>query len=134
MAQKVNSTSLRTKKRLNWNNQFCVHDFNDHFNMVNNISDILVTNNKINSGFKNNLNFANILKNSKSYTTNYEYFDERFFFHFVKFICTQRYTIQNFHNYKLEHFNFMKSILKIFLQNQHQLTQRVSNSQVQKKT
>ena len=47
MAQKLNSTNLRLKKRLNWNVIFSTQNFNDFSNIMSNTHKIILTNSKI---------------------------------------------------------------------------------------
>jgi len=136
MAQKINSNKIRLKKRLNWNNVACAHNFNDYFNLVNNTSTIMNTNRIIAYCFKTNHNFSNIFKSSKNYKLIFECLDERFFFYCVNLINSQKNyeTIDtNYFQYKFKHLAFIISIMKTFLLSQTQLKIHSSNLQLQKK-
>jgi hypothetical protein len=129
MAQKVNSISLRLKKRLNWSTTGSVHNFGDYYNLVYNLSKLTKVNDKIKQKLNINHNIARIEKTSKKYQFFYEIFDQRFFFHFTKLVNSSKRTIQHFYQYKQNNIKTLQLILLNFLINRKQQTHNVTSVQ-----
>jgi hypothetical protein len=67
MGQKINALGLRLKKRVNWQNQFCVQDIT-HYSRVNlNIEQMKTVTSFIFSKFQNFLSNMIVNKNNKNY-------------------------------------------------------------------
>ena len=72
-------------------------------------------------------NDINILKNSKNYSIDYEFFDQRYFFYFSKILANlNKQSIQSFINYKAQHLILFQTIYKCFLLNQKNINFKIS--------
>ena len=129
MAQIVNSTSLRLKKRLNWLVLSNVHNFNDYSNLTKNILNLIKINNNIKNSINITYNTPQILKSSKNYSLYYRIIDSRFFLFFTKLISSSKKTVQHYFEYKKNYLKLLKIVLKNLLLNQKQFTTNISTIQ-----
>ena len=127
MAQKINSTVLRLKKRLNWSTVFCAHNFNEYSNLIKNTLQISATNNRIMHKININSNYNILIKNSKTYQQNYPILNKKVFFYFVKLIFFSNKTLQNYYDYKKIYVQFYKVLFKRFFLYQKQLVLKIAN-------
>jgi hypothetical protein len=71
---------------------------------------------------------ASITKNSKRYKNVYEILDQRFFLFFMRQITDKKIVIQNFYRYKLDYFNLLKTLFKLYYFDQPQLMNVVADN------
>ena len=133
MAQKINPLNFRLKKRLNWKNTSCVHNFNDYSVITKNFMQIDKISNKISNNLNSNQNNTNITKTSKKFNISFEFLNSHFFIYLVKTICTQKRSMQNYYQYKMDYIKMLRRVLKTALLNQIQLSHNIYDILAQKK-
>jgi hypothetical protein len=116
MAQKVNSTSLRLAKKMNWNTLLCVHNFNDYYNLTNNTNLILNNQDNIIQKFNISTSIASLQKTQKLFRINYGILDLQFFLTFTHNVI---------YKHKTDHLNLLRQIFKCFVLNHKQIKQNV---------
>jgi hypothetical protein len=133
MAQKINPSNFRLKKRLNWKNTSCVHNFNDYFGITKNFIKIDKVSNNVTNSLNSSQNNTNITKTSKKFNINFEILNPCFFFYTVKIVATQKRSMQNFYQYKMRYIKTLQNILKTALFSQAQLSHNIYDVLAQKK-
>ena len=132
MAQKINTLNLRLNKRLNWNNQSCVHDFNDYSNNVLNLSNILYASKNIAFNLRLTQNIIRAVKTSKNYKINSVMLNQKFFIDLFKGICITKKTTNNFISYHKKCIRLFCMIFKGFMLTQNQLSYNLTDINAQK--